>query len=183
LQRSSPPGATSADVVVRATDLEVLQTRLAGAVARICPFWLAREREDLVQAALLRIVGATRPHPSAREFTATYLWKTAHSVVLDEIRRARWRFERPLEREAMEASDPAPAADPERCAAARQRFDAVRACLRGLEPSRRRAVLLHLTGFGHAEAASILGKTVRQTDNLMHRGMKDLRACLRSKKI
>jgi len=50
----------------------------------------------LVQASLLKImeaVGVSAP----LDVTASYLWKTATTVTLDEMRRARWRHERSLD--------------------------------------------------------------------------------------
>ena len=176
-------GESSGAGPIGSDDVEHLRSKLTRAVARICPFWLAQEREDLVQTALLKIVGGHRTDKEPRQLSGAYLWKTAYSVTLDEIRRARWRFERPLEPNVSSPENPSPDQDPEESAASGQVFSQVRGCLEQLEPSRRRAVLLHLTGSSHAEAATLLGKHVKQVDNLIHRGMKSLRECLRSKGI
>ena len=44
-------------------------------------------------------------------------------------------------------------------------------------------MVLHLAGFGRQEITELLGKTVRQIDNLIHRGTRDLRACLERKGV
>jgi RNA polymerase sigma factor (sigma-70 family) len=115
--------------------------------------------------------------------TATYLWKTAYSVTLDEIRRARWRFERTTEARSHGEDRPGTTLDPEQAASAREISLHVRECLRNLEISRRRALLLRLAGYGHEEAAQRLGMTVRQIANFIHRGMKQLRRCLQAKGV
>lgn len=180
---SSPTARSSAADEASAPEVESLRKSLATAVARTCPFWLSQEREDLVQTALLRIVGLRGRGEPPSEMTATYLWKTAYSVTLDEIRRARWRFERTMEVGSSGDDRPATSLDPERAASAREISLQVRACLRKLEISRRRAVVLRLAGYGHAEAAQRLGMTVRQLANFIHRGMKQLRQCLQAKGI
>lgn len=164
-----------------APDLESLRERLAAAVARVCPHWLRDQREDLVQTALVRIMEIMRREEKEGSFNATYLWRTAYSVTLDEIRRARWKREVPLEDEPGGASAPGRRADPERVAALRETGEGVRACLRGLLPPRRRAVLLHFLGYAPRDAAVILGKSARQISNLIYRGLGDLRRCLERK--
>jgi RNA polymerase sigma factor (sigma-70 family) len=116
-----------------------------------------------------------------QELKATYLWKTAYSVVLDEVRRARWRYERTFEDDADERATMA--ADPEQNAAAVEVAKKVRDCLAGLDEGRRRAVQLRLAGVGHETASRMLGLSVKQISNLAFRGMQDLRACLRAKGI
>jgi RNA polymerase sigma-70 factor (ECF subfamily) len=152
------------------------------AVSRACPRWLANEREDLVQASLLRVVEAVGGVASL-DVKATYLWKTAASVTIDEVRRARWRHERSLDEVTSQRDDDDPSVDPERALAAREIADAVRACLDRLEPARRHAVLLRLAGFSHAEAGKILGLSPKQVTNLTFRGMQDLRRLLRDRGI
>jgi len=164
-------------------DLERVRRRLAEAMAHVCPHWLAGDREDLVQAALVRIVALRGGRLDPSELASTYLWKTAHSVMLDEIRRARWKYERTSGSEHLGNGMPAPTQDPERDAVSREVATQIHACLQSLEPSRRRAVVLHLTGFGRHEISALLGKSVKQTDNLIHRGMRDLRACLERKGV
>jgi RNA polymerase sigma-70 factor (ECF subfamily) len=55
---------------------------------------------------------------------------------------------------------------------------AVRDCLVRLAPSRCLAVTLYLQGHTAPETSRILGWTPRRTENLIFRGMADLRRCL-----
>lgn len=161
-------------------DIEAVRRQLRAAVARFCPGWMREEREDLVQASLLRIMEALKAREGA-ELKATYMWKTAYSVVLDETRRAWRRRERPF---GDDGPPPVPAgATPEALQLQGEVGRAVRDCLGGLEAGRRRAVQLRLAGFGHDDAAQRLGLAVKQASNLIFRGMEDLRRCLRAKGI
>jgi RNA polymerase sigma-70 factor (ECF subfamily) len=47
-----------------------------------------------------------------------------------------------------------------------------------LQDRRRTAVTLHLQGFRTGEVAAALGWTEKQAENLVYRGLADLRACL-----
>ncbi|HET9298292.1 MAG TPA: sigma-70 family RNA polymerase sigma factor [Candidatus Polarisedimenticolaceae bacterium] len=179
----NPQGTRAGRESPSGDDLERVRRRLAEAMAQVCPHWLAGDREDLVQAALVRIVGLRGGRLDPGDLALTYLWKTAHSVMLDEIRRARWKYERTSGSEHLGNGMPAPTQDPERDAVSREVATQIHACLRTLEPSRRRAVVLHLTGFARHEIAALLEKSVKQIDNLIHRGTRDLRACLESKGV
>jgi DNA-directed RNA polymerase specialized sigma24 family protein len=55
-----------------------------------------------------------------------------------------------------------------------QRFD----CLARLHERRRAAVTLYPEGFGTAEVAQAMGWTLKQAENLIYRGVADLRHCL-----
>lgn len=59
-----------------------LQAQLERAVRRICPGWMADRREDLVQTALVRMVEIIRKSEKTRQFSSSYLWRTAHSSLL-----------------------------------------------------------------------------------------------------
>jgi RNA polymerase sigma-70 factor (ECF subfamily) len=73
--------------------------------------------------------------------------------------------------------------DPEREAASRGIGAAIRDCLLKMVDARRRAVTLHLLGHTVPEIADLLGHRVKQSDNLVYRGMADLRRCLSGKGI
>ena len=81
-------------------DFDAVRKTLGAAVTRICPDWLREQREDLVQTAMLRIVEQAQGDEE-RELNATYIWRTAYTVTVDEIRRARWRMEAPLDDRAV----------------------------------------------------------------------------------
>src|SRR5262245_57042452 len=103
-----------------AAQVESIRKALSVAVARICPSWLSQEREDLVQTALLKLVALLEGEKAHGEVNATYVWKTAYSVTLDEIRRARWRFETGA-RDGAEREDPSDEGpDPEKAVSTRE---------------------------------------------------------------
>ncbi len=158
-----------------------LRAQLEHAVRRICPPWLAGHREDLVQVALLRIVEIARKSEQTRQFSSSYLWRTAYSSLVDEIRRQRRRREVRLDEEAegevFDSGNPGP----RRILESRELDRAMRQCLGRMAESRRLALTLHLQGFRQAEAAPILGWNAKRVYNLVHRGLKDLRECLAEK--
>lgn len=165
-------------------DAVALRTQLERAVARLCPRWMRTEREDLVQASIVRVLEALSSRDAAdpHELNATYLWKTAYSTVLDELRRARRRPEVALDDSAA-ASTPSGDAGPHVGASARELARKVRECLAGIDAARRYAVQLRLAGFAHEEIASLIGGPLRRASNLVFRGMEDLRSCLRGKGV
>ena len=57
----------------------------------------------------------------------------------------------------------------------------IRDCLGGLAEPRRLAVLLHLEGFRAEEASRVLHWDVKRVQNLIYRGLADLRRCLEGK--
>jgi RNA polymerase sigma-70 factor (ECF subfamily) len=160
-------------------EVEEIRRSLERAVARLCPRWLHGEREDLVQNSMVRILERTRNGGSS-DFNATYLWKTAHTVVLDEVRRVRWKYERALTDDTADPRTPE-AEDPQSRALGRELVRAVRDCLLGLSDDRRRAVQLRLAGMRYAEVARSLDFDEKRAANLVFRGFEDLRACLRGK--
>lgn len=76
---------------------------------------------------------------------------------------------------------PAPAVDPEQDAAAREIAHGIQDCLMHLLVPRRWAVALYLYGCTVPEVARRLGWTPKKAENLVFRGMNDLRACLTAK--
>ena len=73
----------------------------------MCPAWLADRRDDIIQSALIRIANISAREGNA-PLAASYLWKTAYSATVDEIRRVRRLRESTLEDGA---GDVLPAAD------------------------------------------------------------------------
>ena len=146
--------------------IERIRQVLIRAVERHCPPALAAHREDLVQMALLRLLERPRGEGSAPR-GASYLWRVAYTVVIDEIRRFR-RQQRQAEQLPVEQrGTPGPEARSE-----------LLDCLGVLQDRRRTAVTLHLQGFRTGEVAATLGWTEKQAENLVYRGLADLRACL-----
>jgi len=161
-------------------DFVRLRAQLARSVARVCPRWLAGQAEDIVQTAVLRVMDVLRRGEGKAGLGASYLWKVAYTATVDEIRRRRRKREVPLEEHAAGLPD-GPAADPERTRAGREAGEGLRECLGRLLEPRRLAVVLHLQGHSVPEAARLLGWSAKRAENLVYRGLADLRACLRAK--
>jgi RNA polymerase sigma-70 factor, ECF subfamily len=169
---------------IHTLDYSKLRKDLARAVARICPRWLLGQREDLVQAAVMRVMQVVAARADEGEgitaVSSSYLYKAAHSALVDEIRRVRRRRETDLEEEVTE-----PVAiettNPERAAASREIGEGVEDCLTRLVADRRLAVTLYLQGHSVPESARVLDWPAKRTENLVYRGLADLRDCLRSK--
>ena len=168
----------------RRIDYAKLREHLVRAVARLCPTWMSNQRDDLVQSAVIRVMQAVeRQAPGSegnRPFASSYLYKVAHSALVDEIRRFRRRRETDLDDEGV-----TPAAvtreDPERITGSREIGRGILECLSRISRDRRLAVTLYLQGHSVVEASRILDWTAKRTENLVYRGLADLRQCLVSK--
>ncbi len=177
-------GATTAAALEPDLDerLGILRRRLAAAVRRVCPPWLARQAEDIVQNALLQLTRASLRSEEERPLSSMYLERVAYGATVDEIRRFCRRREVSLpEGEDLADLAPAMAADPERQAASREIGRGVQECLMALARPRRLAATLYLQGCSVPESARRLGWPVKRTENLVYRGLADLRACLLAK--
>lgn len=162
-----------------------LRRQLVRAVERTCPRWLAAEADDLVQTALLRVMEIERRREGDAEFSSFYLRRAAYSVVVDEIRRRRRRGEVSLDPEAEggEPAPPSPAPDPEKISASRELGRTISECLGRLVPPRRSASTLYLQGHRIREVGDLMGWTEKKAENLIFRGLADLRECLKSQGI
>jgi RNA polymerase sigma-70 factor (ECF subfamily) len=165
-----PPGSTDERYAA-------LRQQLARVVARVCPPSLSASREDIVQAALVRVLQLGEEDPG---FSSSYLWKVAYTATIDELRRQGRRAESPLG-DAGESATASGHPDPERQMRGRQAGEALRLCLAALASSRRHPVTLFLLGHSLADIADRLGMPVKRADNLVYRGIADLRRCLRAK--
>ena len=165
--------------------LTELRAVLQRAVRRVCPRWLADRSEDLVQVAMMKVLEARGRNEGLGVVPSSYLYKVAYTTLVDEIRRLRRRPEVPLEEEgrADGASSPIAHGNPEQHLAASEVGEAIQACLRGLGDDRRLAVTLHLQGHTVPQAAALLGWEAKRTENLVYRGLADLRQCLQSKGV
>jgi RNA polymerase sigma-70 factor (ECF subfamily) len=167
-----------------ALDYATLRQDVVRAVARVCPRSMADRRDDLVQTAVMRVMQIMGKRSASGEgnqpLSTSYLYKVAYSVLVDEIRRLRRLGETDLGDEAV-----APVAfareNPERTAASKEIGRGIEDCLVGMKRERRLAVTLHLLGHTVPEAARILDWAAKQTENLVYRGMADLRECLMAK--
>lgn len=166
-------------------ELARLRSALARAVAQVCPRWLADQADDLVQVALLRLLDIRHRAEGKVEFTSFYLRKAAYSALIDEIRRRRRRHEvaLPEGEGAMEPQTTAASSNPERNRAAREVGRAIRDCLGRLIRPRRLAATLHLQGHSVPEVSHLMGWTAKKAENLVYRGLADLRECLAAKGV
>ena len=166
-------------------DYERLRSELVRVVARICPTWLGSRADDLVQVALLRVLEVRRKSEANARISASYLRKTAYSALIDEIRRCRRRREVSLETEngginpAAETGSPRP--DPEEVSAGQEVGRAIRECLAQIVRPRRLAAALHLQGHSVPDVGRLMSWAPKKADNLVYRGLADLRECLASK--
>lgn len=152
-------------------------------MATLCPPSIADRREDLVQEAMVRVARILSRSEPDRELNATYLWRTAYSALVDELRRLRTRGEVALEEagqpETLASSRPGPAAT----SRSREIREALAECLKRLLEPRRLAVILHLQGERPREAAELLGWPRKRVHNLTFRGLRDLRRCLEGQEV
>jgi RNA polymerase sigma-70 factor, ECF subfamily len=170
---------------IQSIDYTKLRQDFVRAVARLCPGWLSSQRDDLVQAAVMRVMQlASRPQSGDDdpELATAYLYRVAHSALVDEIRRANRRQETALDETAIDRVA-VTLQDPERAAASREIGRNIQECLAAMARDRRQAVALYLQGHTVPEAARLLEWSAKRTENLVYRGLADLRECLMSKGI
>jgi len=178
---NAPAAASAAEASAEADDLvERLRVDVARAVRQVCPGWLVDAADDLTQIATARVLDRMRATAGTVTFTAGYVYRAAYSVLIDEIRKRRRLREVPIESELVVPSEEA---DPERHADSRAIREAVADCLSHVIASRRRAVTLHLQGHSFAEIADLMSCVKKKAENLVYRGLADLRACLTAKGI
>lgn len=184
MDKTVPAGEAAAGTQA-APEQEIARVRreLSRAVVRICPRWLADRADDLVQVALMRVLDAQPQGEGNAPVAASYLRRAAYSALVDEIRRLRRRQEVPLDADSPADETPVEAPSPEARAAGRELGRAIRECLKRLVAPRRYAVALHLQGHSVPESARILGWAAKRTENLVYRGLADLRSCLVTKGV
>jgi len=174
-QRGSP-------FVLGEEDLSQLRERLSRAVSAVCPIKMADRKDDLIQVSLLRLTQIAEKSEGEASFSASYLRRVAYSVLVDEIRRTRRRHEVPMEDDGEETQPlVSHTPQPDRYAASRQAAEGIHDCLQDLLEDRRRSVALYLQGHSIPQAAELLGWEPKRTENLVYRGLADLRNCLKSK--
>jgi RNA polymerase sigma-70 factor (ECF subfamily) len=148
-------------------DLRAIRLVLERAVRSRCFGLLASARDDLIQTAMVRVLERDR-HEDLGRRGASYAWKVAQSVMVDELRRLgreRRLAESVSEEKKRSWVDPTGAIQ-------------LRQCLERLEERRRMAVTLHLSGLRIPEVARAAGWTEKTAENLIYRGLDDLRALL-----
>lgn len=155
------------------------QERFRRLALRYCPAWLRSDAEDVAQNAWLRYRRALEKNERNRDPGPSLLARMAYCATIDEVRKRRRRREVPLE-VGMETGG-STANDPWRAARAREIGEGILACLAGLLPARRRAVALYLQGHSAPETGTLLGWSLKRCENMIFRGLADLRRCLARK--
>ncbi len=148
---------------------------LKRAVRRVCPRSLAQDADDLVQESFIRLLRA-RKLDGQSQLSAAYLKKVAYSAVIDEIRRRRREPTADLAEGRVDiatATDHMQEEAPDTALA-----NAMEVSLQRLQPDRRRALTLHLLGYSVPEVARMLECNAKRADNLVHRGLAQLREFL-----
>lgn len=164
-----------------AQSYEAVASVLRSAVRSICPPWLASGADDLVQEALVKMWRMGVLGEGGTGVPSSYVWRVAHSVLVDEIRRRRRRHEVPMEEEPQLTEVATQQPGPERQASGSEAGRAILDCLRLLAEPRRRAMTLHLLEHGVPEMADLLGWGRKKAENAVYRGLQDLRQCLQMK--
>jgi len=163
-------------------EFDQIRRVLERAVRRVCPSWLVGQSEDLVQNACLRVVQKWNKTEESAAFGTSYLWKVAHSAVMDEIRRRRRHREVAMDDPG--TAEPASGdPSPERAGSAADMRRSIEAGVRTLKDTRRSAVLLYLYGFSLEESARALGWTRKRVDNQRYQGLAELRAYLKRRGV
>lgn len=160
---------------------EELRRRVVSAVRRTCPDWLARQADDIVQTVMTQLAATAARGEGNPSFAGIYLEKAAYGATANEIRRLYRRRETPMEGRQDVERWAAPEPSPERRATAAEIAAHIRDCLSRLGGSRSLAVTLYLEGCSVPETARRLSWSPKRAENLVYRGLHDLRACLRSK--
>lgn len=163
-----------------------LRADMQRAVRQVCPPWLADRSDDLVQMAVMRIMDIRSKSSAERELKPAYLRRVAYSAMVDEMRRLRRRREVSLEAEGEDDTAPvrtlaSETPPPDQVQAGREIGAGIRACLAAMAQSRRLAVTLYLQEHTVPEAARLLGWPFKRTENLVYRGLSNLRDCLAAK--
>ena len=148
---------------------------LRAAVARACPSDLGALREDLVQTAVVRVLEHEGRDEQNRVRTASYLWRVAFTVIADELRRRRAEELRSRRSTGGEDSSQHGAVPLPELGLG------IRTCLGRLAEPRRMVVLLHLQGFRAEETSRTRHWDLKRVQNLVYRGLADLRRCLQTR--
>ncbi len=160
---------------------EALRAKLTRVVAHACPSWAAAQQEDIVQAAMLRVLRARARREHGESLPDAYLWKTAYCATIDELRRIRAKREVPLASESRPDLPDVRALGPERDTHAAEISTAIQECLATLNEARRQAVTLHLQGHSVPETGRLLGWSTKRAENMVYRGLAELREHLAKK--
>jgi RNA polymerase sigma-70 factor, ECF subfamily len=160
-----------------------IRRTLVKALRLYCPGWLAASSEDLAQTAAMRVLEARRKQGEGKQVPNAYLYRAAYTALVNEIRRRRRMNEVSIEEDGAAEMEGAQSANPERTLSARELGESIERCLGKVTRERKLAVTLHLQGYTVEEAARLLRFDRKRTENLVYRGMADLRECLSAQGI
>lgn len=157
---------------------EELRRRLDAIARHLCTGRMEAYKDDIVQKAHLKLLKRQEESERVWPFPTSYLRKTVKSVFYDELRSQRRQAAVDLEAVAETTMLQEKSPGPEQDAHGSQIGRALRRCLAKLIATRRRAVTLKLLGYQVPEIARRLGLKRKQAENLVFRGLQDLRRCL-----
>lgn len=155
------------------------RAQMVACMRRVCPTWLADQRDDLVQMACVKLMRSK----SEAELNPAYLSRVAYTVVIDEVRRRQRRQEVGMSPSLPDRIANSAELSPETRARGTQVGRVLVECLQELGDDRRQAVALYLQDHGVPEIARILDCDRKRASNLVYRGMSDLRAELRARGV
>lgn len=150
-------------------------------MGKVAPSWMRDQSDDIVQMAMMKIMRSGKIEDPEVELNNSFLYRVAHSVIVDEIRRQRRRNETSIDPKLPDPVEPSVRTNPETMANGQEIGAEIVDCLGQIAEQRRRAVTLYLQGHTVPEAAKLLGFSPKKAENLVYRGLADLRGCLRKK--
>jgi RNA polymerase sigma factor (sigma-70 family) len=180
-------GRTEAEQRIAAV-IERYRGYIAEIVGKLAPRDLGVDRSDLEQETAVRLWRSLRNERDIRDYRS-YVYRIAATVTMDAIRVVKSRMEESLivehvsgmsEHAALPGSR---AASPEQSLIEKRLVAAIGEAVDALPTNRRRAVKLHLQGFGSQEIADLCGWTEAKARNLVYRALADVRAGLRKADI
>lgn len=178
---ASAPAAPGAGLDPGGPDEAGLRLQIQDHVARYCPRRFEDRRDDIVQVAWLRLTRSRQNDERNRPPGPSLVARVAYCATIDAIRQIRRRREVPVDEVQQVLA--AGAADPARATGAREIGQAIRNCLSRLLPGRRLAVTLYLQGHTGPETGMLLGWSLKRAENMIFRGLADLRRCLAGKGV
>jgi RNA polymerase sigma-70 factor (ECF subfamily) len=139
---------------------------------------VAQTAEDLTSEVFRRFLQALRNGGGPTRQLRAWLYRVAHNLIVDHVRRGKHRNHEPLDGTLGETLADS-AEGPERLAARTIVMEHVRGAMLELTEEQRQVVILKfLEGMSNAEVSALTGKTVGAVKALQHRGLETLRAQL-----
>jgi RNA polymerase sigma-70 factor (ECF subfamily) len=166
----------------RPVELGDLRDRMDRAVRKVAPAWMRDQIDDLVQVAMMKIMRSGKVEGDA-ELNNGFVYRVAHSVIVDEIRRRKRRNETDMDPSLPDPVEPHVRSDPEAMAGGQEIGAVIVECLGHLAVDRRRAVTLYLQGHSVPETAKLLDLQPKKAENLVYRGLAELRDLLRARGV